>query len=295
MISAAGSYIFISHSSEDNEFSRFLAVRLKAADFESWVDVENIPEGSTWPRQIQEAVEGCAAMVVVMSRRARDSEWVEREALLAMHLHKPLFVALIDDVNLPIYLINRQFSDFRKRPQHAATRLIAALRKALQDDPPKPKEQAKLSPKPNEHNFFKYMEQLPDGVESARIARALFAWAETNADAITFSGKSAPAFHAHIWVGPGGVAVFSVRAYARQPSVELPLQYLRAFPPLDSPQQRRTILASLNRLMPDGEQFSPDKADLRPNLPLNRALAAPEALNAFQELIGQMIGLLKQG
>jgi TIR domain-containing protein len=288
-------YIFISHSSKDSEFSRFLAGHLQQAGFHPWVDVVDIPEGSTWPRLIQEAVEGCGALVVVMSRNGRESEWVEREALLALSLHKPLFVALVDEVKLPIYLINRQFTDFRKRPEQGAAKLIAALRKTPLDEVRVPEVEAKLSSKPNEHNFFKYMEQLPDGTASARIARKLFAWAAKEADAITFSGKASPAFHAHIWVGPGGVAVFSVRAYARQPSVEIPFQYMSTFPPLDSRQQRLALLEAFNRLMPAEEQFSTDKADLRPNLPLSRALGTADALMEFQKTVGKMITLLRSG
>src|SRR5262245_54701852 len=133
-------YIFISHSSQDSEFTHYVAEKLQEAGFSSWVDIESIPDGSSWPREIQKAVEGCGAMIVVMSQAGRDSEWVERETLLAMELRKPLMIALIEDIPLPLHLINRQFSDFRKRRDGAMSKMIAVLKKRSLTEPlPAPK------------------------------------------------------------------------------------------------------------------------------------------------------------
>ena len=90
-------YIFMSHSSHDRDFTTGLAERLQEAGLRCWVDVDDIPDGSTWMREIQKAVEGCGALLVVMSKDGRELEWVERETLLAMELRKPLFIARIDE------------------------------------------------------------------------------------------------------------------------------------------------------------------------------------------------------
>ena len=292
-------YIFISHSRQDDEFTAFLDASLRAAGFNTWVDVENIPEGSTWPREIQKAVEGCGAMVVVMSKHGRESEWVERETLLAMDLRKPLFIALIEDIPLPIHLINRQYTDFRKRPEQAVKRLIAALKKiSLTEplpEPRRPREAAKLSPEPNEYNFFKDLEQQPDGERNARIARSLYEGAAACADYVQFSGWSTPCFHARVRLKNGDVTVFSVWAYSRQPSVEVPLQYLQNHPPYDERQLRLSTLDALNRLLPDSERFPDDKADLRPNLPLARAFSTPEAMDTFTQLVAEITDNLRRG
>lgn len=288
-------YIFMSHSSRDREFTHELAGRLTEAGFHCWVDVQDIPDGSTWMREIEHAVVGCGAMIVVMSKDGRESEWVERETLLAMDLRKPLFIVRIDDTPLPLHLINRQYSDFRTRPEAALKKLITALRKAPLTEPlpePKPSEQKKLSPEPNPLNFFKYVEQLPGGAENARIARALFDWARANTDSLTFSGRSEPAFHANLWVGPGGVTVYSVRAYRRQPAVEVPLQFLISFPPYDARDVRLRLLGELNQFMGAGEQFDDHRADRRPNVPLV-ALATDDALAQFLALIGGIVTTLR--
>ena len=46
-------YIFMSHSSKDREFTTRIAERLQKAGFRCWVDIEDIPDGSTWPREIE--------------------------------------------------------------------------------------------------------------------------------------------------------------------------------------------------------------------------------------------------
>ncbi len=286
-------YIFLSHSTKDRAVTVKLAERLHEAGFRCWVDVTDIPDGSTWMRVIEGAVTDCGAMIVVMSKEARESEWVERETLLAMSLRKPLLIARIDDAPLPLHLINRQYTDFRTRPNAAYKKLIAALQKVPLTEPlpePKPSEQKKLSPRPNPLNFFKYVEQLPGGAENNRIARALFDWAKDNVDSLTFSGRSEPAFHANLWVGPGGVTVFSVRAYPKQPAVEVPLQFLMQFPPYDQRDARLRLLAALNQFVTP--PFADDRADRRPNVPL-AALDEESAQQAFLDLIAGIVDTLR--
>jgi hypothetical protein len=286
-------YIFVSHSTKDHAFTAALAERLSAAGFRAWVDVTDIPDGSTWPREIENAVTGCGAMIVVMSQDARESEWVERETLLAMSLRKPLLIARIDDAPLPLHLINRQYTDFRTRREAAYKKLIAALAKVPLTEPlpePKPQEQEKHSPEPNRLNFFKYVEQLPGGDLNARVARALFTWAQAHVDSLTFSGRAEPAFHANLWVGPGGVTVYSVRAYPKQPAVEVPLQFLMQFPPYDQRDARLRLLEALNQFM--DTPFADDRADRRPNVPLS-ALEEESALQAFIDLIAGIVDTLR--
>jgi len=282
-------YIFISHSSEDRDFAVKLAEGLTAAGFRPWVDVDAIPDGSSWAREIEKAVTHCGALVVVMSKPARESEWVERETLLALELHKPVLIARLDDTLLPISLINRQATDFRKKYDPAIKRLITALGKVSLDKPTGV-EPAKLSPTPNSLNYFTYMEQLPNGVENARIARILFDWAKDNTDSLTFSGRSEPAFHAHVWVGAGGVVVFSVRSFSKQPSIEVPLQYLMSFPPYDAQDRRMGVLAALNQLT--STPLEDTRADRLPTLPLTN-LATDAALDSFKAIISEIVKNLR--
>ncbi len=289
-------YIFISHSRTDNEFTEWLNTALKNAGFNTWFDVDNIPQGSTWVREIEQGVRECGALLVVMSKNARASEWVERETLLAMDLRKPVFAAVVDDVQIPIYLVNRQHSDFRKNRDTAARRLIKALNNISLTEPlPEPvkaREAAKLAPETNETNFFKYLEQLPDGEQNARIARELYQWANKQGATVTFGGWFTPVFHARINVGTSNITVFSIWAYSRQPAAQIPFQYLQVAPPYDEKQLRLSTLDALNRLTGEGENFADEKAERRPNLPMTR-LQSAEHIADFKQIIKEIIDNLR--
>ncbi|HYO88816.1 MAG TPA: hypothetical protein VER79_09210, partial [Candidatus Limnocylindrales bacterium] len=234
-------------------------------------------------------VRGCAALIVVMTERSRASEWVEREALLALELKKPVFVARFDDAPLPIHLISRQASDFRKRRPPALRKLLAALGSALAaplvaDTRP--------APEPIKHAFFKYLEQFENGPENARIARDLFLWTQSQADNLTFSGRSQPAFHAHVYIGLGGVVAYSLRAFPRQPVIEVPLQYFMEFPPYDDRDTRLAVLKSLNALLPKDGRLREDRADRKPNVPL-ALLSDPGQYAAMKALLQTLITTLR--
>jgi hypothetical protein len=290
-------YLFISHSSRDSVATGWLAARLHDAGFNVWVDVEAISPGASWPRAIQQAVEGCGALIVVLTSSSRDSQWVERETLLAFDRHKPVFIALFEDVPLPLHLLNLQYSDFRGKRERALGRLIGALRKVSLTEPlppPTPTEQKRRSPDPNKHNLFRFIEQLPDGELCAHIARDLFAWSNDNADNVTFSGRGNPAFHAHVYLGPGGVAFMTVRAYPKQPAVEVPLQYLMEFAPYDERAEREAVLMRFNALMPPRERFDIDRANKRPNLPIAAALAVDGHLDTFKSIMTEVLERMRR-
>jgi hypothetical protein len=89
-------FIFISHSSKDNDYIRKLGADLRKAGFKVWIDFEAIQDGERWLHSIEQAVSDCGAAVIVMSAGARESEWVEREALMLLDLRKPIFIAMIE-------------------------------------------------------------------------------------------------------------------------------------------------------------------------------------------------------
>jgi hypothetical protein len=281
--------IFLSHSSADNAFTRFLADRLIEAGFGVWVDFDGIRSGDRWVKSIQDAVEDCGAMVVVMSRAGRDSEWVEREALMAMDLKKPLHIALIEDIPLPLHLINRQFTDFRNERGRATKKLTSVLRR-LDLTKPKTRAPKKLSPEPDKDNFFKYLAQLPGGEQNALIARDLYRWAKDNADTIEFGGKVTPGFHVRVDLGDSDIIVFSLWGYRRKPAVQVQFQYMAEVAPYHDSKLRRSTLVSLNRLLDD--PLIDDAADRRPTLPL-KALDAAAKLEMFQQIMAEIMDNLR--
>lgn len=284
------SHVFISHSTTDNDFTKQLVDQLAAMDIESWVDFDGIHGGDRWPRRIQEQIEGCRAVIVVMTRAARDSEWVERETLLAMDLKKPLFIALAEDIPLPLHLINRQFTDCHTDVAAGIKKLASTVRRRLRAKPAPPKKP--LPTKPTRNNFFQYIAQLPGGKQNAVVARELYRWSKQHADAVAFGGKVTPGFHARVNLGDETVTVFSVWAYARQPAVQVQFRFMSEHAPYDDRRMRLSTLHSLNRLM-DGDHHLDDKADRQPTLPIPQAFDTAEELEIFKEIMAEIIENLR--
>jgi hypothetical protein len=87
-------HIFISYSRKNQTYARQLATTLQNNGFDVWID-DRIDYGDRWWRTIVGAIEECGAFVVVMSPDSEQSEWVEREILIAQREHKPIFPLLL--------------------------------------------------------------------------------------------------------------------------------------------------------------------------------------------------------
>jgi hypothetical protein len=82
-------FVFISYSHDDGAYARGLAERLEEYGFSVWID-ERIDYGTEWPRVIQEQLDACAALLVVMSPRSKASHWVQSELAYVIDQGKPV-------------------------------------------------------------------------------------------------------------------------------------------------------------------------------------------------------------
>jgi hypothetical protein len=83
-------YVFVSHSTADNQYVAELADFLRTRDIPVWVDDTLAAGDSHWVKRLELAIRGAAAVVLVMSPHADDSPWVDREIDLAQELRKPI-------------------------------------------------------------------------------------------------------------------------------------------------------------------------------------------------------------
>jgi serine/threonine-protein kinase len=89
------SHIFISYDHDDSDYAHRLEGELRLRGFEVWID-ERIAYGTRWPQVIEEQVDTCAAMIVIMTPRSKESDWVQNELAYAKNLRKPLFPVLLE-------------------------------------------------------------------------------------------------------------------------------------------------------------------------------------------------------
>jgi len=285
--------VFISHSNQEGDETLTIADSLKRAGIDVWVDFENIRGGADWLCEIQAGIERCDAVLVVLSAASAKSVWVERECLYAWQLHKPIFTALVADILIPLHLINIQYCDLRQEPAAGMAKLAESIHKGQRsDEDAKPQAISTISRVPVEANFFPYIEQLPAGDIASLAARDLFHWARAVADEVAFGGATNPGFHARIKLNRQLVTVFSVWAYRRRPSAQIPLDRLAAHKPFDQKRVRATTLRQLNQLLPKAQRFKADKAKGRPTIALHH-LSSADKLEAFKRILREMIGELR--
>lgn len=284
--------IFISHSNQDNDATLFIVEALRRAGYGVWVDFENIRGGAEWLCEIEAGIERCDAVLLILSASSRQSTWVERECLYAYQLRKPVITALIADVLIPLHLINIQYCDLRERRSGLA-KLLEALAEIQPEGESSDYVPAAVSRQPLEANFFPYMEQLPSGDIAGLVARDLFYWARQVADEVAFGGAVNPGFHARVNCEGSLVTVFSIWAYRRRPSAQIPLDLLASHAAFSSRSNRRDILRQLNKLLPRQSRFPAARRDRRPTFPL-RHLSDAEKLESFKQIALEIAKGLRQ-
>lgn len=102
-------HVFISYARSDRAYVDALKDDLRRHGFQPWND-ENVEPGERWWRTIVQAIRECSAFLVVMTPHSDESEWVEREILLAQEEKKYIFPLLLRGQRFPI-LINKQYVD----------------------------------------------------------------------------------------------------------------------------------------------------------------------------------------
>lgn len=127
-----GKRVFISHSSKDDDFSRWLAVDLGNLGHRPWLDEWEIRVGHSIPKRISEGLGSCDVLIVVLSPNSVSSGWVERE------WHSKywdevggdrviVIPVLIESCEIPILLKHKRYADFRVSHQEGLKELLGAI------------------------------------------------------------------------------------------------------------------------------------------------------------------------
>jgi len=76
--------VFISYERSDRKTALQLAEALRGEGLEVWIDAESMAAGENWQRQAADALDRSEAMVVLLTARSVESEWVRRELEYAL-------------------------------------------------------------------------------------------------------------------------------------------------------------------------------------------------------------------
>lgn len=123
---------FISYNRNDKRFAEGLASRLVAEGHNIWIDNWELNVGDSLIDRIQGALEDASAVIAVLSRTSVQSDWCRKEinSTLVRELDKSgslLLPCVIEDCEIPLFLREKVYADFRSDPAVAYKQLSNAL------------------------------------------------------------------------------------------------------------------------------------------------------------------------
>jgi hypothetical protein len=118
---------FFSYCRDDSDFALRLAEDLKAERANVWIDQIDIEPGARWDRAVEDALNNCPRMLVIMSPASVRSENVRDEISFALRKQKVIIPVLYRDCDVPLRLERHQHIDFRTNYERG----LKALQKAL--------------------------------------------------------------------------------------------------------------------------------------------------------------------
>lgn len=122
--------IFLSYSRKDSATMRRVRDSMIAAGLTVWTDEGIEPGTESWKQSIQQAIEHCGAMVVLLSPDAKRSVWVKREIAYARTHTKRVFTLLARgtrQTSIPFELVDTQFVDIRTHYKYCESQLVPVI------------------------------------------------------------------------------------------------------------------------------------------------------------------------
>jgi HEAT repeat protein len=109
------SHVFISYNHEDEDFAEILSQKLQSSGFATWRDVDMLRAGEVWRVEIDQAIKDSFAMIVVMTPKAKISEYVTYEWAFAFGVGVKIIPIMLKSTNLHPRLEDIQYLDFTGR------------------------------------------------------------------------------------------------------------------------------------------------------------------------------------
>ena len=125
---AAPPRVFLSYARSDVAFATRLANNLLKQQVDVWLDVFRLKPGTSWARQIGEALDACQVLLVVLSPDSISSENVEDEWNWFLDHKRPTVTVLHRPCTIPYRLAKLHYIDFHGADyDQAVARLVATL------------------------------------------------------------------------------------------------------------------------------------------------------------------------
>ena len=121
---------FISHSSKNRAVATRLETALEAQGLRVWLDDSEIRLGVLLREELQTSIQRCRMLVLLWSKSASESRWINAEWLMAFHLGKFIVPCVLDDTALPQCLQSSVFLNLTRVGVATVDRLTRAIKDA---------------------------------------------------------------------------------------------------------------------------------------------------------------------
>jgi hypothetical protein len=121
---------FVSHSSANRAIATGLESGLQASGLKIWLDEADIHLGSLLRDELHTSIHRCRVLLLLWSKPASASRWINAEWLIAFHLGKYILPCKLDEEPLPQCLESTVFLNIRDVQQSDIERLARAIKEA---------------------------------------------------------------------------------------------------------------------------------------------------------------------
>ena len=120
-------HIFICYQHEDSDFAQVLINQIEKAGFHTWIDDNHLQVGEDWRTGIDQAIKDAFALIVIMSPKAKASEYVTYEWAFAWGARVKVIPVLYKETPLHPRLDALQYLNFTDRVVRPWDTLINTL------------------------------------------------------------------------------------------------------------------------------------------------------------------------
>lgn len=125
--------VFLSHASEDEEFTMRLAHELRKKGIAVWLDKSSLKVGDSIVEKINQGIEESTFMILVISRDFINKPWCKREMSAAFHRQSSqkgfkILPIIIEDCDVPPLISDIMRADFRKSFDEGLKSLLDSIR-----------------------------------------------------------------------------------------------------------------------------------------------------------------------
>jgi hypothetical protein len=135
--SATPGPVFVSHVAEDYERALKIVDQLERRGIRCWIAPRDVRAGRSFDDQIEAAIEACWAMLLILSSRNKQSNYIRREVTVADDIGKIIIRFRIENVQpqkgLRMRLIGVHWVDAFNRRQDAISAVVQALESPTTD------------------------------------------------------------------------------------------------------------------------------------------------------------------